>query len=160
MHRLIAEVHPAIGETFSYVSYDEVDLELRGAIASGRTKTAEFKEQAGNVLRKIGKQMRKDYLVHPLLSGPSFMHTFAADACIVSEPIEHDPVITLLERERIEAYSRLSEQVIALGATTTTLSRALRTPAVRGRWGEMQLRRVVEIAGMLNRCDFDEQPGL
>jgi DNA recombination protein RmuC len=65
-----------------------------------------------------------------------------------------------LERERIEAYSRLSEQVVALGATTNTLSRALRTPAVRGRWGEMQLRRVVEIAGMLNRCDFDEQPGL
>jgi DNA recombination protein RmuC len=64
------------------------------------------------------------------------------------------------ERERVEAYSRLSEQVLALGATTGTLSRALRTPAVRGRWGEMQLRRVVEIAGMLQRCDFDEQPGL
>src|SRR5262245_2092472 len=64
------------------------------------------------------------------------------------------------ERERIEAYSRLSEQVLALGTTTKTLSRALRTPAVRGRWGEMQLRRVVEIAGMLNRCDFDEQPAL
>jgi DNA recombination protein RmuC len=64
------------------------------------------------------------------------------------------------ERERVEAYSRLSEQVIALGSTASTLSRALRTPAVRGRWGEMQLRRVVEIAGMLHRCDFDEQPGL
>ena len=64
------------------------------------------------------------------------------------------------ERERIEAYSRLSAQVLALGSTTNTLSRALRTPAVRGRWGEMQLRRVVEIAGMLERCDFDEQPGL
>jgi DNA recombination protein RmuC len=64
------------------------------------------------------------------------------------------------ERERVEAYSRLSEQVVALGSTATMLSRALRTPAVRGRWGEMQLRRVVEIAGMLQRCDFDEQPGL
>jgi len=64
------------------------------------------------------------------------------------------------ERERVEAYSRLSEQVLALGSTASTLSRALRTPAVRGRWGEMQLRRVVEIAGMLQRCDFDEQPGL
>ena len=64
------------------------------------------------------------------------------------------------ERDRIAAYSRLSEQVMALGSTANTLSRALRTPAVRGRWGEMQLRRVVEIAGMLQRCDFDEQPGL
>jgi DNA recombination protein RmuC len=39
------------------------------------------------------------------------------------------------ERERLEAYSRLSEQVIALGSTANVLSRALRTPAVRGRWG-------------------------
>jgi DNA recombination protein RmuC len=64
------------------------------------------------------------------------------------------------ERERRDAYSRLSEQVKALGTTANTLSHALRTPAVRGRWGEMQLRRVVEIAGMLQRCDFDEQPSL
>ena len=64
------------------------------------------------------------------------------------------------ERDRIAAYSRLTEQVMALGSAANTLSKALRTPAVRGRWGEMQLRRVVEIAGMLQRCDFDEQPGL
>jgi DNA recombination protein RmuC len=64
------------------------------------------------------------------------------------------------EKERVQSYTRLMEQVSALGATAHTLARALRTPAVRGRWGEMQLRRVVEIAGMLHRCDFDEQPGL
>jgi len=64
------------------------------------------------------------------------------------------------ERERVESYSRLSEQVVALGSTANMLSRALRTPAVRGRWGEMQLRRVVEMSGMLQRCDFDEQPGV
>ncbi|MGE0446603.1 MAG: DNA recombination protein RmuC, partial [Vicinamibacterales bacterium] len=64
------------------------------------------------------------------------------------------------ERERAVAYARLAEQVAALGASANTLSRALHTPAVRGRWGEMQLRRVVEIAGMLPRCDFDEQPSL
>jgi DNA recombination protein RmuC len=65
-----------------------------------------------------------------------------------------------VERERVSAYARLTEQVRALDSATGTLSRALRTPAVRGRWGEMQLRRVVEIAGMLQRCDFDEQPGI
>ena len=64
------------------------------------------------------------------------------------------------ERDRVAAYARLAEQVAALGTTTNTLSRALRTPAVRGRWGEIQLRRVVEISGMLQRCDFDEQPAL
>src|SRR5262249_52681633 len=71
-----------------------------------------------------------------------------------------DDRLAHLEHERIEAYSRLSQQVLALGSATNTLSRALRTPAVRGRWGEMQLRRVVEISGMLHRCDFEEQPGL
>jgi DNA recombination protein RmuC len=68
-----------------------------------------------------------------------------------------DQRLTQAERERLEAYSRLSEQIVALGSTASTLSRALRTPTVRGRWGEMQLRRVVEMAGMLQRCDFDEQ---
>jgi len=68
-----------------------------------------------------------------------------------------DQQLTQAERERLEAYSRLSEQIVALGSTASTLSRALRTPTVRGRWGEMQLRRVVEMAGMLQRCDFDEQ---
>jgi DNA recombination protein RmuC len=71
-----------------------------------------------------------------------------------------DTRLSEVERERVTAYARLTEQVAALGSTANTLSRALRTPAVRGRWGEMQLRRVVEIAGMLQRCDFDEQPGL
>jgi len=64
------------------------------------------------------------------------------------------------ERERVDAYARLAERMSALGSSADSLSRALRTPAVRGRWGEMQLRRVVEIAGMLQRCDFDQQPSL
>jgi DNA recombination protein RmuC len=62
-----------------------------------------------------------------------------------------------VERERLSAYAQLSEQISTVRCAADTLSRALRTPAVRGRWGEMQLRRVVEIAGMLQRCDFDEQ---
>ena len=65
-----------------------------------------------------------------------------------------------VEKDRTVSFAQLTEQIAALGTTTNALSRALRTPSVRGRWGEMQLRRVVELAGMLHRCDFDEQPGL
>jgi DNA recombination protein RmuC len=61
------------------------------------------------------------------------------------------------ERERIEAFARLTSQVTSLGAAAQTLSRALRTPSARGRWGEMQLRRVIELSGMLEHCDFDQQ---
>jgi DNA recombination protein RmuC len=64
------------------------------------------------------------------------------------------------ERTRIDSYARLAEQLAALDSNTQALSRALHTPSVRGRWGEMQLRRVVELAGMLHRCDFEEQPSL
>jgi len=69
-----------------------------------------------------------------------------------------------LERARVGAYAELREQVRALAegqgelrGEAANLVRALRTPAVRGRWGELTLRRVVELAGMQDRCDFVEQ---
>ncbi|MGH8775273.1 MAG: DNA recombination protein RmuC [Jiangellaceae bacterium] len=75
--------------------------------------------------------------------------------------------LAAVEHTRTEAYSELREQVKGmrqtseqLRAETSQLVTALRAPQVRGRWGEMQLRRVVEAAGMVEHCDFDEQASI
>jgi DNA recombination protein RmuC len=78
---------------------------------------------------------------------------------------QYDRQVQAMELARQEAYGGLTQQVISLAQTQQELQKetgklvsALRLPHVRGRWGEMTLKRVVEIAGMQNQCDFFEQP--
>ncbi|WP_285725862.1 DNA recombination protein RmuC [Psychromicrobium xiongbiense] len=72
--------------------------------------------------------------------------------------------VTLLERDRIEQFGALSQQLrdarasdAELLQTTRSLASSLRSTSARGRWGEIQLRRVVESAGLLSKVDFHEQ---
>ncbi|MDP3894735.1 DNA recombination protein RmuC [Nocardioides sp.] len=69
-----------------------------------------------------------------------------------------------LEHQRVSWQGQLHQQVLDMRHSTDTLRRetqslstALRRPQVRGRWGEMHLRRAVEVAGLVDRCDFTEQ---
>ncbi len=75
-----------------------------------------------------------------------------------------DMEVRELEKTRTGAYSGLQEQLrqllqthLQLQNTTTTIAQALKSSTVRGRWGEMQLHRVVEMAGMKEHVDFEEQ---
>ena len=89
----------------------------------------------------------------------------------VVKPIEEalqkvDSNIHTIEKDRVAAYAGLSEQVSQLmqqgkdlRGETAGLVRALRAPSARGRWGEVQLRRVVELAGMVDHCDYEQQAG-
>lgn len=76
----------------------------------------------------------------------------------------YDQQIRTMEESRHKAYGSLEEQLRSLASTHKTLQKetsnlvtALRKPQVRGRWGEMQLRRVAELSGMSVHCDFTEQ---
>jgi DNA recombination protein RmuC len=89
----------------------------------------------------------------------------AADQAIVREGLERlHSQMRDLEQHRVSWQSQLKQQVDevrhstdTLRRETTSLSTALRKPQVRGRWGELHLRKVVEVAGLVSRCDFAEQ---
>jgi DNA recombination protein RmuC len=110
------------------------------------TKLGEFQQVAAHDLE--ARRRAVDELVRP-----------------IRDSLERvDGKLQEVELARTGAYAALLEQVKAMAQTqhrleaeTGNLVKALRAPSVRGRWGEMQLRRVVEMAGMLAYCDFEEQ---
>ncbi len=83
----------------------------------------------------------------------------------IQETLSHfDNQVSQIEKARVDAYGELKQQVKDLmlyqqemQKETSALNKALSNPLITGQWGEMQLRRVVELTGMMNYCDFIEQ---
>lgn len=143
---LLADAETKLREAFQSLSAEALRQNNQSFLDLARTSLGEFQKSA--VADLEGRRQAIGELVKP-----------------VRESLDKvDSKLQAVERERLGAYASLSEQVKSLAQTqqqlhseTAKLVRALRTPAVRGRWGEIQLKRVVELAGMLDHCDFYEQ---
>jgi DNA recombination protein RmuC len=116
-----------------------------------------FLDLAGSVLGKLQDQTQAKLDMKE--------QSFSALIKPIQESLEKvDVKISDMEKVRVGAYEGLNQQVRSMLQTqndlrkeTANLVKALRSPITRGRWGEIQLKRVVEMAGMLNYCDFFEQ---
>ena len=144
---LLGEAQTALSDAFKALSADALKSNNQAFIELAQATLAKFQESARGDLE--ARQKAVDEMVRPL-----------------RESLEKvDGKLGEIEKSRIEAYSALNEQLKGLVEThlpmlrseTANLVRALRQPTVRGRWGEIQLKRVVEMAGMVDHCDFVEQ---
>ncbi|WP_309385980.1 DNA recombination protein RmuC [Cerasicoccus frondis] len=133
-------------ETFKGLSADALRANSEDFIKAATQTLGRYQEGAKGELEK--RQQAINQMVKP-----------------ISESLDKvQKNITDMEKAREGAYQGLQEQLKHMQTTqqslqqeTANLVKALRAPQVRGRWGEMQLRRTVEMAGMINYCDFQEQ---
>jgi DNA recombination protein RmuC len=143
---LLNEAREKLRESFQALSSEALRSNNQAFLDLARQSLGTFQEGARGDLER--RQQAIDALVRP-----------------VHESLRKvDEKIGELEKARAGAYASIAEQIRSLTDTharlqaeTANLVKALRAPTVRGRWGEIQLRRVVEIAGMLAHCDFVEQ---
>ncbi len=145
--RLLDNAEAVFANAFKALSADALNQNNNSFLSLATTALERFQEHARTDLS--ARQRAVDALVQPLRESLQKV----------------DGKLGELENSRVSAYAALSEQLKSLVEThlpllhgeTANLVKALRQPSVRGRWGEMQLHRVVEMAGMLEHCDFLEQ---
>ena len=143
----VADARASLKDEFKALSADALSATSRSFLELANENLEKIHERAQGDLDARRKAV--DTLVQP----------------IVESLVKVDGKLGEIELERERAYSALNEQLRGLVEThlpmlhaeTAKLVQSLRQPAARGRWGEMQLRRVVEVAGMLEHCDFLEQ---
>lgn len=140
------EAQRALETSFKSLSADALKSNNQSFLELARASLAEFQQMAKGDLEK--RQIAIDQLVAPVKASLDKV----------------DEKIFALEKAREQAYGEIRQQFIQMAETqnqlrleTSNLVKALRQPHVRGRWGEVQLRRVVEMAGMLEHVDFVEQ---
>jgi DNA recombination protein RmuC len=143
---LIENARQGLSDAFQALSAEALRSNNRSFLELAGATLEKYQEGARNDL--TARQLAIDELVKPLKESLS----------------QVDGRIREIEHLRTSAYATLTEQLKSLALTqcrlegeTGNLVRALRTPAVRGRWGEIQLQRVVEMAGMVEYCDFVQQ---
>lgn len=144
--KLLDDAQAKLGDAFKSLAADSLRANNQSFIELAKGQFEQIQQSARGDLEK--RQLSIQQLVEP-----------------VRESLEKVQArIGEVEKERVGAYSQLMQQVqtLALGQQdlkkeTSNLVGALRRPSVRGRWGEVQLKRVVEMAGMLDHVDFIEQ---
>lgn len=136
---LIGKAEEHLRNAFAALSAEALKSSAEQFLGLARSEFDRLREGAKGDLEK--REQAVENLVKPLAENLS----------------KFDAQVREIENRRSETYGTLTEQVRALAGTTGKLADALRRPEIRGHWGEIQLRNVVELAGMLKYCDFDEQ---
>jgi len=147
--RLLEEAKVKLADTFNALSAEALKSNNQAFLALAKSTFETIQAQAKGELD--ARQQAIDGLIAPL-----------------KESLDrYEEQIKEMEMTRQTAYGSLDEQLKTLANAnqqlqkeTGSLVTALRNPQVRGRWGEMTLRRAAELAGMVDRCDFNEQETL